>query len=370
MSHLEALEAEAIFITREVVGEFQRPVLLFSGGKDSAVMLQIAAKAVSPARNPFPVMHVDTGHNFAEAITYRDQRVAELGVRLIVASVQRTIDAGRATDPTGPRASRNQIQTVTLLDAIAEHRVDAVLGGARRNEEKSRAKERIFSHRDQFGQWEPRRQRPELWSLYNPYHKPGEHIRVFPLSNWTQLDIWRYIEAENISLPPLYYAHNHLVFRRDGMLMALTPFTAPPGVPSEELTVRFRTVGDATCTGAIESTATCPAEVIAELGGTRITERGATRADDANQTDTGIRRRDWQGTHPCQWRISTGRQPSWQSHPYWPRANAPDGSRRRGGASTRSHPNVRVDPVGPNPCDQAGALCSHSQGGAAPLDQR
>src|ERR671912_1888712 len=224
LTHLQALEAEAIHIIREVAAEFERPVMLFSGGKDSAVMLHLAVKAFAPAKPPFPVMHVDTGHNFAEVLDYRDRRVAELGLRLVVASVQDAIDAGRVVDDTGPRASRNRIQTVPLLEAIEEHRFDAVFGGARRDEERARAKERVFSFRDDFGQWDPKNQRPELWSLYNGRHRKGEHIRVFPLSNWTELDIWTFVAEHDIELPALYYAHHREVIRRDSMLMAVTPF--------------------------------------------------------------------------------------------------------------------------------------------------
>jgi sulfate adenylyltransferase subunit 2 len=281
LSHLEALEAEAIHILREVAAEFERPVLLFSGGKDSAVMLRLAEKAFWPARLPFPVMHVDTGHNFDEVLEFRDRRVAELGAQLVVASVQASIDAGRVVEEAGPRASRNRLQTVTLLDAITEHGFDAVFGGGRRDEEKARAKERVYSFRDEFGQWDPKSQRPELWSLYNGRHRKGEHIRVFPLSNWTELDVWQYIAADEVELPPIYYAHRRPVIRRDGMLLAVTPYLgALDGEIPEELMVRFRTVGDATCTGAVESPAATVEEVIAEVAASRITERGATRADD------------------------------------------------------------------------------------------
>ena len=281
LSHLQALEAEAIHVIREVAAEFERPVLLFSGGKDSAVMLHVATKAFAPARVPFPVMHVDTGHNFAEVIDYRDRRVAELGLRLVVASVQEAIDAGLVVEETGPRASRNRLQTVSLLEAINEHRFDAVFGGARRDEEKARAKERMFSFRDDFGQWDPKNQRPELWNLYNGRHRQGEHIRVFPLSNWTELDIWRFIADRDIDLPPLYYAHRREVFRRDGMLMAVNPFvTMLDGEEPFETMVRFRTIGDATCTAAVESSATTVEDIVAETSVARLTERGATRADD------------------------------------------------------------------------------------------
>ncbi|MEI8335606.1 MAG: sulfate adenylyltransferase subunit CysD [Actinomycetes bacterium] len=279
--HLDALEAESIHIFREVAAEFERPVMLFSGGKDSIVMLRLAEKAFYPARIPFPVMHVDTGHNFDEVIDYRDRRVAELGVNLVIASVQAAIDSGRVVEETGPRASRNKLQTVALLDGISDGKYDAAFGGGRRDEEKARAKERIYSFRDEFGQWDPKNQRPELWNLYNGRHKRGEHIRVFPISNWTELDIWQYIEREEIEIPSIYYAHRRSVIKRDGMLLAITPFlTLLPDEVPEEMLVRFRTVGDATCTGAIESPASNPAEVIIEVAAARITERGATRADD------------------------------------------------------------------------------------------
>jgi sulfate adenylyltransferase subunit 2 len=281
ISHLDALEAESIHLIREVAAEFERPCLLFSGGKDSVVMLHVAKKAFWPARVPFPVMHVDTGHNFTEVIEYRDASVARLDVRLVVASVQESIDRGRVVEHGGPRASRNRLQTTTLLDAIEEHRFDAVMGGARRDEEKARAKERFFSFRDEFGQWDPKNQRPELWNVYNGRHRKGEHIRVFPLSNWTELDIWQYIADEQIELPSIYFAHRRDVFRRDGMLMAVTPFLQPgEGEEVFEATVRYRTVGDATCTAAVESGAYTLDDVIAEVATTRITERGATRADD------------------------------------------------------------------------------------------
>jgi sulfate adenylyltransferase subunit 2 len=281
LSHLEALEAEAIHIIREVAAELERPVLLYSGGKDSIVLLHLAAKAFQPGRVPFPVMHVDTGHNFAEVIEFRDRSVASLGVELIVASVQESIDNGRVADQTGPRASRNRLQTVTLLDAIDAHGFDAAFGGARRDEERSRAKERVLSFRDDFGQWDPRRQRPELWDLYNGRVRRGEHVRAFPLSNWTELDVWEYIAAHGIELPSIYFAHEREVFERDGMLYAVSehvelldgeaPFTA---------SVRYRTVGDLTVTGAVRSTAATLEDVVAEIAASRITERGETRADD------------------------------------------------------------------------------------------
>ena len=275
------LEAEAIHIIREIAAERERPVLLFSGGKDSIVLLRLAEKAFRPGKFPFPVMHVDTGHNFPEVIEYRDRRVAELGERLIVASVQDSIDKGRAVEQTGPRASRNQLQTVTLLDAIQEHQFDAAMGGARRDEEKARAKERIFSFRDDFGQWNPRAQRPELWNLYNAKIRKGEQIRVFPISNWTELDVWQYVARENLELPSIYFSHKREVFRRDNMLYAVSPYVERlPGEDPFELDVRFRTVGDMTCTGGVESTAATIDQVVAEIAATRITERGETRADD------------------------------------------------------------------------------------------
>jgi len=281
ISHLDALESESIHLLREVAAEFERPVLLFSGGKDSVVMLHVAKKAFWPARLPFPVMHVDTGHNFREVIDFRDSAVERLDVNLVVASVQSSIDAGRVVEETGPRASRNRLQTTTLLDAIEQHSFDAVMGGARRDEEKARAKERFFSFRDEFGQWDPKNQRPEIWSLYNGRHRKGEHIRVFPLSNWTELDIWQYIADEEIELPSIYYAHRREVFRRDGMLMAVTDFLQPADDEEVfEATVRYRTVGDATCTAAVPSTAATIEDVINEVAASRITERGATRADD------------------------------------------------------------------------------------------
>ena len=281
LSQLEVLEAESIHVMREVAAEFERPVLMFSGGKDSVVMLALAEKAFRPAKIPFPVLHVDTGHNFSEVTEFRDARAAELGVRLIVASVQDSIDAGRVSEETGRWASRNRLQTTTLLDAIEEHRFDALFGGARRDEEKARAKERVFSFRDEFGQWDPKSQRPELWNVYNTRIRRGEHIRVFPLSNWTELDVWAYIEREGLELPPVYFAHTRTVFERDGILLADSPFVARgDDEPLFEAAVRYRTVGDMTCTGAVESTAATVAEVIAEVAATRITERGQTRADD------------------------------------------------------------------------------------------
>jgi len=281
LSQLDVLEAEAVHVMREVAAEFERPALLFSGGKDSIVMLALAEKAFWPARIPFPVMHVDTGHNFPEVLEFRDRRAAELGVRLVVASVQESIDAGRVVEETGRHASRNRLQTVTLLDAIEEHRFDALFGGARRDEEKARAKERVFSFRDEFGQWDPKNQRPELWSVYNTRIHRGEHIRVFPLSNWTELDVWSYIEREELAIPAIYYAHERPVFERDGLLLAENPYvTRSEDEPVFTATVRYRTVGDMTCTGAVASPAATVAQVIAEVAATRITERGQTRADD------------------------------------------------------------------------------------------
>ena len=275
------LEAEGIHIIREIAAECERPVLLFSGGKDSIVMLRLAEKAFWPARIPFPVMHVDTGHNFPEAIEFRDRRAAQLEVELIVASVQDSIDAGRVVEETGPRASRNRLQTVTLLDAIAERRFDALFGGARRDEEKARAKERIFSFRDAFGQWDPKRQRPELWNLYNGALRPGEHIRAFPLSNWTELDVWQYIREEELEIPSIYFAHEREMFERDGMLFPVSSYVERlPRETPFHAEVRFRTVGDMTCTAGVRSTARTLEAVVAEIAATRITERGETRADD------------------------------------------------------------------------------------------
>jgi sulfate adenylyltransferase subunit 2 len=281
LSHLDTLEAEAIFIMREVAAEFERPVLLFSGGKDSIILLRLAEKAFRPGRFPFPIMHVDTGHNFPEATEFRDRRIVELGERLIVANVQDDIDAGRVTEETGPRASRNRLQTTTLLRAIEEQGFDAAFGGARRDEEKARAKERVFSFRDDFGQWDPKSQRPELWSIYNGRIRKGEHIRAFPISNWTELDVWQYIAREDLEVPSIYFAHKREVFERDGMLLSVSEVTPPMDdeQPSVEL-VRYRTVGDMSCTGAVRSSATTIEEILAEVAATRITERGATRADD------------------------------------------------------------------------------------------
>jgi sulfate adenylyltransferase subunit 2 len=281
LSQLDVLEAESIHIMREVAAEFERPVLLFSGGKDSIVMLALAERAFAPAHVPFPVMHIDTGHNFAEVLEFRDRRAEQAGTRLIVASVQDSIDAGRVAEETGRFASRNRLQTTTLLDAIAEHQFDAVFGGARRDEEKARAKERVFSFRDEFGQWDPKNQRPELWNLYNTRIHRGEHIRVFPLSNWTELDVWQYIGREELELPSIYYAHQRQVFERDGILLADSPYvTRGDDEPLFEARVRYRTVGDMSVTGAVESSAASVADVISEVAATRVTERGQTRADD------------------------------------------------------------------------------------------
>jgi sulfate adenylyltransferase subunit 2 len=281
MTHLQALESEAIHVMREVAAELSRPVLLFSGGKDSIVLLRLAEKAFRPGRFPFALMHVDTGHNFPEVIEFRDRRVAELGERLIVASVQASIDRGRVVEESGPRASRNRLQTTTLLDAIEQHGFDAAFGGARRDEERARAKERIFSFRDDFGGWDPKNQRPELWNIYNGRIRRGENVRVFPISNWTELDVWEYLAVEALEVPSIYFAHQREVFARDGMLYAMSehvqlidaeqPFTA---------SVRYRTVGDMSCTGAVRSTASDLESVVAEIAATRVTERGQTRADD------------------------------------------------------------------------------------------
>jgi sulfate adenylyltransferase subunit 2 len=281
LSQLDVLEAESIHVMREVAAEFERPVLLFSGGKDSIVMLALAQRAFAPAHIPFPVMHIDTGHNFAEVLEFRDRRAAEVGTRLIVASVQDSIDAGRVVEEKGRFASRNRLQTTTLLDALAEHQFDAVFGGARRDEEKARAKERVFSFRDEFGQWDPKNQRPELWSLYNTRIHRGEHIRVFPLSNWTELDVWQYIGREGLELPSIYFAHQREVFERDGIMLADSPYvTRGDDEPLFEARVRYRTVGDMSVTGAVESSASTVADVINEIAATRVTERGQTRADD------------------------------------------------------------------------------------------
>jgi sulfate adenylyltransferase subunit 2 len=280
LGHLDLLESLAIFIIREVAAESERPVLLFSGGKDSAVLLHLASKAFRPGRIPFPVLHVDTGHNFDEVLSYRDAQVEAEGARLIVARVQDSIDQGRVADP-GPVASRNRLQTTTLLDAITAHNFDAAFGGARRDEDKARAKERVLSFRDSFGQWDPKRQRPELWQLYQGHVRAGEHLRAFPLSDWTELDIWQYIRRERIALPSIYYAHVRPVVERDGMLLAVSKWVSPQGAEvARDVSVRYRTVGDATCTGAVPSEAATVEDIIREVSSSRISERGATRADD------------------------------------------------------------------------------------------
>jgi len=293
LSHLDALEAESVFIMREVAAESERPVLLFSGGKDSIVLLRLAEKAFRPARFPFPVMHIDTGHNFPEVLDFRDRRVEQLGERLIVASVQESIDKGRVKEEPG-NPSRNRLQTTTLLDAILEHQFDSVFGGARRDEEKARAKERVFSLRDEFGQWEPKAQRPELWSLYNGRIRKGQHMRVFPISNWTEMDVWQYIEREELEVPSIYFAHERDVFRRDNMWLSTSEFL-PHGEDEavQRMTVRYRTVGDMTCTGAVDSPASNVQDIILEVAAARITERGATRADDAfSETSMEDRKRE------------------------------------------------------------------------------
>jgi sulfate adenylyltransferase subunit 2 len=281
LSQLQNIEAQSIHIIREVAAEFERPVLLFSGGKDSVVMLRLAQKAFWPGRIPFPVMHIDTGHNFPEVLEFRDRMVADLGATLVVASVQESIDSGRVAEEAGINPSRNRLQTRTLLDAITDNKFDAVFGGARRDEEKARAKERVFSFRDEFGQWDPKNQRPELWSLFNGRHRPGEHIRVFPLSDWTELDIWQYIADDEIDLPSIYFAHRRQVFRRDGMLLSVGPHLDPREDEEVfEALVRYRTVGDMTVTGAVESSAATASDIVIEVAASRLTERGATRADD------------------------------------------------------------------------------------------
>lgn len=279
-SHLKQLESEAVYVMREVAAQFERPVLLFSGGKDSIVMAHLAQKAFYPGKIPFPLLHIDTGHNFPETLTFRDEMVERIGVRLIVRYVQDSIDRGRVVEETGPYASRNGLQTVTLLDALAEFKFEAALGGARRDEEKARAKERFFSHRDAFGQWDPKNQRPELWNLYNGRKQPNESFRVFPLSNWTELDIWQYIQTEVIPIPSIYFSHQRDIIRREGMLLAVSEVVRPVGSEKiENEIVRFRTIGDMTCTGAVESHAASLADIIQEVASARVTERGA-RADD------------------------------------------------------------------------------------------
>ena len=280
MTHLEQLESEAIFIMREVAAQFEKPVLLFSGGKDSIVMVRLAQKAFWPSKIPFPLMHIDTGHNFEETITFRDKLVEEVGAKLIVRYVEDSIKSGRAVEEKGPNPSRNGLQTITLLDAIEEFRFDAAFGGARRDEEKARAKERFFSHRDEFGQWDPKNQRPELWNIFNGKKHMGEHFRVFPLSNWTEMDVWQYIASEKLSIPSIYFSHKRSIVNRSNVLLAESSFiTLLEGEVYEEKTVRFRTVGDMTCTGAVESDAATLEEIIQEVASARITERGA-RADD------------------------------------------------------------------------------------------
>jgi len=294
LSHLKQLESEAIFIIREAAAQFQRPVLLFSGGKDSITVAHLARKAFHPARLPFPLMHIDTGHNFDETIAFRDRFIDDMGAELIIGSVQESIDKGLAQEEKGPNPSRNGIQSVTLLDMIERHKFDACLGGARRDEEKARAKERFFSHRDEFGQWDPKNQRPELWDLFNGYLHPNENFRIFPISNWTELDVWMYLKSENIELPSLYFAHKRKVVQRNGVFLADTPFISlAEGEQYEEREVRFRTIGDATCTGAVLSTARTIDDIIEEIAATRTTERGA-RADD-KRSDSAMEDRKKQG---------------------------------------------------------------------------
>ncbi len=294
LNHLRELESESIFVIREVAAEFQRPALLFSGGKDSIIIAWMARKAFYPARIPFPLVHVDTGHNFPETIEYRDQLIRDFGAQLIVGSVQESIDKGRSVEETGYNASRNKIQTITLLDTVAENKFDCAMGGARRDEEKARAKERFFSHRDEFGQWDPKNQRPELWNLFNAKHHVGEHFRVFPISNWTEMDVWQYILQENIPMPSLYFTHKRKVFKRDGVIYAVTPFMKmKPEEKEEEMIVRFRTIGDATCTGAVVSDASTVEDIVEEVAATRVTERG-TRADD-KRSETAMEDRKKEG---------------------------------------------------------------------------
>jgi sulfate adenylyltransferase subunit 2 len=293
-SHLAQLESEAIYVLREVAGQFERPVILFSGGKDSIVLVRLAEKAFRPARFPFPLLHIDTGHNFPETLEFRDWLAAATGAELLVRFVQDSIDRGRCVEETGPLASRNALQSVTLLDALAELKIDAAIGGARRDEEKARAKERFFSHRGAFGEWDPKNQRPELWNLFNGRRNMGENFRVFPLSNWTELDVWQYIAQERLALPSIYFAHQREVVERDGVLLARTPFVPLlPGEAHEQRLIRFRTVGDATCTGAVESSATTIADVISEIAAARVTERG-TRSDD-QRSDAAMEDRKRQG---------------------------------------------------------------------------
>jgi sulfate adenylyltransferase subunit 2 len=280
LTHLKELESESIHILRETAAQFERPALLFSGGKDSIVCFHLARKAFFPSKVPFPLVHIDTGHNFQEAIEFRDQLVKESGAQLIVGSVQESIDQGRVQEETGFYASRNKLQTVTLLDTIEKHKIDCAIGGGRRDEEKARAKERVFSHRDDFGQWDPKNQRPELWNLYNGRKLPGEHFRAFPISNWTEMDVWQYILMENIAIPSIYFSHVRPVFMRDGVIYAHSPFVSlKPDEKVEDKRVRFRTVGDMSCTGAVDSPAATLEDIIAEVAGSRTTERG-TRMDD------------------------------------------------------------------------------------------
>jgi len=294
LSHLDQLESEAIFVLRETAAQFENPALLFSGGKDSIVMAWLARKAFWPARLPFPLVHIDTGHNFHETLSFRDEFVRLMDATLVVASVQESIDTGRVVEETGANASRNKLQTITLLDTIEHKRYDACLGGGRRDEEKARAKERFFSHRDDFGHWDPKNQRPELWNLFNGHKHPGEHFRIFPLSNFTEMDIWMYLQRENIPLPSLYFAHEREVFSRNGTLLAVTEFLQPQNhESSSRRTVRFRTIGDATCTGAVESHASCLDAVIAEVAAARQTERG-TRSDD-KRSETAMEDRKKEG---------------------------------------------------------------------------
>lgn len=294
LNHLQELESESIFVLREVAAQFERPALLFSGGKDSIVLTHLAMKAFAPARMPFPLVHIDTGHNFPETMAFRDELVRTLGLRLIVGSVQRSIDEGRVIDERGPFASRNALQSVTLLDTMAEHKFDAAIGGGRRDEEKARAKERFFSHRDEFGQWEPKNQRPELWNLFNGMKRPGEHFRIFPLSNWTELDIWMYIANQGIDMPSLYFTHERDCIRRNGVILASSEFVRPfNGEPPQRIRIRFRTIGDMTCTGATLSEATTVEMIVAEIAATRQTERG-TRADD-QRSETAMEDRKREG---------------------------------------------------------------------------
>lgn len=294
LKHLQELESESIYIMREVFSQFENPVILFSGGKDSIVLTHLARKAFWPAKIPFPLLHIDTGHNFPETLTYRDWMVNEIGARLIIGSVQNSIDIGRTKEESGLNASRNALQTITLLDAITEHKFDACLGGARRDEEKARAKERIFSHRDEFGQWNPKNQRPELWNLFNGNKLVDEHFRVFPISNWTEMDVWQYILAENISLPSLYFAHEREVFERNKTLLSVSPYlTLREGEKANKKVVRYRTCGDMTITGAIESEAETLEEIIIEVAASRLTERG--NREDDKRSETSMEDRKKQG---------------------------------------------------------------------------